>query len=79
MLQWKVCNDPLILFSSVNRLDFKPVVTARDDLGPDETRATLRDLKADMQYRIYIQARTKMGFGEEYFIDVKTNSDMECK
>ena len=76
------CNflNPFVFsLSLVKKLDFMPEKIAFADLGPDTVRVMLRGLEPDSQYRIFIRAYTKEGKGKEYFIDVRTNSDLVGK
>ncbi|CAL1526256.1 unnamed protein product [Lymnaea stagnalis] len=63
-------------YSRIDRLDFSQRVIAYDNLGPSDDRVTLKKLEPDSQYRIYIRARTLMGLGKDYYIDVRTNSEI---
>ncbi|CAG5119260.1 unnamed protein product, partial [Candidula unifasciata] len=63
-------------YQKISRLDVGPKIIAFEDLGPDEEEAELKGLDPDTQYRIYITARTAEGLGEEFYIDVKTISDV---
>lgn len=42
-------------------------------LDPKETRAKLAGLKPDTKYRVIIHATTKVGEGDPYYIEEKTN------
>ncbi|KAK7474746.1 hypothetical protein BaRGS_00034039 [Batillaria attramentaria] len=53
------------------------VVTARNDIPPNQFRTTIDGLDDNSLYRVYVWARTKEGRGREYFIDVKTTNKIE--
>lgn len=52
------------------------LVIVRDDLGPEQRRATIENLVANSLYRLYVWAKTAKGQGREYFIDVRTTDDI---
>ncbi|KAK3734449.1 hypothetical protein RRG08_029124 [Elysia crispata] len=83
LLHWAQPKEPngiitgyQISYRKIKKLDFLPETTAFDNLKPDTVRVILNGLEPDSQYRIYIKAFTKEGQGKEYFIDVRTNSDV---
>ncbi|BFZ08562.1 hypothetical protein BsWGS_11601 [Bradybaena similaris] len=83
LLQWGKPTKPngiilgyQISFQKISRLDVGPKTTAFEDIDPEQDQVELKDLEPDTQYRISITARTVEGFGEEFFIDVKTISDV---
>ncbi|GFR87913.1 neural cell adhesion molecule L1 [Elysia marginata] len=65
-----------ISYRKIKKLDFLPEEVAFDDLSPETVRVILSGLDPASQYRIFIKAYTKIGPGKEYFIDVRTHSDV---
>ncbi|XP_059150586.1 neuroglian-like isoform X2 [Physella acuta] len=63
-----------ISYMKISRLDFGERVVVYDNLSPNDTRATLNNLQPATQYRIFISAKTVLGVGKEYYIDVRTTS-----
>lgn len=53
-------------------LERQPPIT-----DPRETRAKLAGLTPDTKYRVIIHSTTKMGQGDPYYIEVKTNEQSE--
>ena len=47
----------------------------RDDIPPSQQRANIDGLDSNSLYRIYIAAKTKMGTGQKYVIDVRTTGN----
>ncbi|KAK0044610.1 neuroglian-like isoform X2 [Biomphalaria pfeifferi] len=62
-------------YTKIDRLDMSDRLVAFENIGPEVERLTLKGLSPHSQYRIYLQAKTAMGLGKEYFIDVWTTSN----
>ncbi|XP_076447562.1 neuroglian-like isoform X2 [Babylonia areolata] len=62
-------------YMKINGLVLDDPKVHRDDLPPSQRRANIDGLDADSLYRIYVAARTKIGPGQKYFIDVRTSRD----
>ncbi|KAL8596705.1 hypothetical protein ACOMHN_045631 [Nucella lapillus] len=62
-------------YRKIEGLQVGDLVVHRDDLPPSQRRANIDGLDSSSLYRIYVAARTKIGPGQKYFIDVRTADD----
>ncbi|XP_076469525.1 neuroglian-like isoform X2 [Babylonia areolata] len=65
----------LLGYQKVAGLMVGGIVIARDDMPVGQQRTTLDGLEPNTLYRVFIAAKTAVGAGEKYFIDVRTADD----